>query len=71
MTLVRIFPSQAGYYLSGIVNESHLSKHLQSRKMAQGILAEASFALTTFRAEILISSGTSFEIIRDLVENYR
>lgn len=56
-------------YLSGIVNEAHLSKHLQSRKTVESILANASFALTTLRAGIIIGSGSaSFEIIRDLVE---
>ena len=56
-------------YLSGIVNEEHLSKHLKSRKMVEEILSNASFALTTLRAGIIIGSGSaSFEIIRDLVE---
>jgi len=56
-------------YLSGIVNEEKLSKHLSSRKNVEGILASGSFALTTLRAGIIIGSGSaSFEIIRDLVE---
>lgn len=56
-------------YLSGIVNESHLSKHLASRKNVEAILSKASFALTTLRAGIIVGSGSaSFEIIRDLVE---
>ena len=56
-------------YLSGIVNESKLSKHLTSRKNVEAILAEGTFALTTLRAGIIIGSGSaSFEIIRDLVE---
>ncbi|MEO6868542.1 MAG: SDR family oxidoreductase [Ginsengibacter sp.] len=56
-------------YLSGIINETHLSKHLQSRKTVEKILGDASFALTTLRAGIIIGSGSaSFEIIRDLVE---
>ena len=56
-------------YLSGIVNEEHLSKHLQSRKKVEEILGTGSFALTTLRAGIIIGSGSaSFEIIRDLVE---
>ncbi|HEY5369645.1 MAG TPA: SDR family oxidoreductase [Hanamia sp.] len=56
-------------YLSGIINESHLSKHLQSRKTVESILSNAGFALTTLRAGIIIGSGSaSFEIIRDLVE---
>jgi uncharacterized protein YbjT (DUF2867 family) len=56
-------------YLSGIVNEALLSKHLASRKNVEGILGTGSFALTTLRAGIIIGSGSaSFEIIRDLVE---
>jgi uncharacterized protein YbjT (DUF2867 family) len=56
-------------YLSGIVNEKILSKHLTSRKHVEEILASGSYALTTLRAGIIIGSGSaSFEIIRDLVE---
>ncbi len=56
-------------YLSGIVNEDGLSKHLKSRKNVETILMEGSFKLTTLRAGIIIGSGSaSFEIIRDLVE---
>ena len=56
-------------FLSGIVNEAELSKHLSSRKNVEQVLSEASFALTTLRAGIIIGSGSaSFEIIRDLVE---
>jgi uncharacterized protein YbjT (DUF2867 family) len=56
-------------YLSGIVNEAELSKHLSSRKNVESILADSSFALTTLRAGIIVGSGSaSFEIIRDLVE---
>ena len=56
-------------YLSGIVNEETLSKHLASRKHVETILSEGNFALTTLRAGIIVGSGSaSFEIIRDLVE---
>jgi uncharacterized protein YbjT (DUF2867 family) len=56
-------------YLSGIVNEKELSRHLTSRKKVEDILTEGSFALTTLRAGIIVGSGSaSFEIIRDLVE---
>jgi uncharacterized protein YbjT (DUF2867 family) len=56
-------------YLSGIINEKTLSKHLSSRKNVEGLLASQSYALTTLRAGIIIGSGSaSFEIIRDLVE---
>jgi len=56
-------------YLSGIVNEKQLSKHLSSRKNVENILASASYHLTTLRAGIIVGSGSaSFEIIRDLVE---
>ena len=56
-------------YLSGIVNEKALSKHLASRKAVEDKLSTGSFHLTTLRAGIIIGSGSaSFEIIRDLVE---
>jgi uncharacterized protein YbjT (DUF2867 family) len=56
-------------YLSGIVNEVVLSKHLTSRLNVEKILGSGSYALTTLRAGIIIGSGSaSFEIIRDLVE---
>ena len=56
-------------YLSGIVNETELSKHLRSRKNVETILSQANVPLTTLRAGIIIGSGSaSFEIIRDLVE---
>jgi uncharacterized protein YbjT (DUF2867 family) len=56
-------------YLSGIVNEKELSKHLTSRKNVETILSQSTFALTTLRAGIIVGSGSaSFEIIRDLVE---
>ncbi|MDH4296161.1 MAG: SDR family oxidoreductase, partial [Cyclobacteriaceae bacterium] len=56
-------------YLSGIVNEQRLSKHLASRKAVEDILSSATFKLTTLKAGIIVGSGSaSFEIIRDLVE---
>ena len=56
-------------YLSGIVNEKELSKHLSSRKNVEDILASTVYALTTLKAGIIVGSGSaSFEIIRDLVE---
>ena len=61
--------AQQVIYLSGIVNEDDLSKHLKSRKNVEGILKSGSYSLTTLRAGIIIGSGSaSFEIIRDLVE---
>jgi len=56
-------------YLSGIINENSLSKHLSSRKAVETELAKGNYHLTTLRAGIIIGSGSaSFEIIRDLVE---
>jgi uncharacterized protein YbjT (DUF2867 family) len=56
-------------YLSGIVNEEILSRHLTSRRNVERILSSGSYSLTTLRAGIIIGSGSaSFEIIRDLVE---
>jgi len=56
-------------YLSGIVNDNQLSKHLSSRKNVEDILYEGKFKLTVLRAGIIVGSGSSsFEIIRDLCE---
>ena len=56
-------------YLSGIINEAKLSKHLQSRSDVEDILYKGNFKTTVLRAGIIVGSGSSsFEIIRDLVE---
>ena len=56
-------------YLSGIVNDENLSKHLKSRKNVEDILYQGKFKLTVLRAGIIVGSGSSsFEIIRDLCE---
>ncbi|MDF9800121.1 uncharacterized protein YbjT (DUF2867 family) [Catalinimonas alkaloidigena] len=56
-------------YLSGIVNDENLSKHLRSRKNVEDILMQSQIPTTVLRAGIIIGSGgASFEIIRDLVE---
>ena len=56
-------------YLTGIVNEEKLSRHLQSRKDVEEILKSDRYSLTVLRAGIIVGSGSaSFEIIRDLVE---
>lgn len=56
-------------YLSGIINDESLSKHLASRKAVEEELYKGDYNFTTLRAGIVIGSGSaSFEIIRDLVE---
>ena len=56
-------------YLGGIVNEIHLSHHLESRLHVEKILNTGSIPVTSLRAGIIVGSGSaSFEIIRDLVE---
>ena len=56
-------------YLSGIVNEKQLSKHLRSRQNVEEILYQGQAKLTVLRAAIIVGSGSaSFEIIRDLCE---
>lgn len=56
-------------YLSGIVNDHSLSKHLKSRLRVEKTLQSKKYYTTTFRAGIIVGSGSaSFEIIRDLVE---
>src|SRR3970040_3027915 len=55
-------------YLTGIVNDKSLSKHLSSRKNVEDILSSGNYAMTALRAGIIVGSGSaSFEIIRDLV----
>jgi len=56
-------------YLGGITNDENLSKHLKSRQNVEQILQSDTYALTVFKAGIIVGSGSSsFEIIRDLVE---
>lgn len=56
-------------YLSGIVNDKVLSKHLASRNNVEKILYTGDFRITVLRAGIIVGSGSSsFEIIRDLCE---
>lgn len=56
-------------FLTGIINEEKLSKHLQSRKDVEKALKSSVYSLTSLRAGIIVGSGSaSFEIIRDLVE---
>ncbi|MBC7641219.1 MAG: NAD(P)H-binding protein, partial [Flavobacterium sp.] len=56
-------------YLSGIVNDPNLSKHMQSRSNVEQILLNGNFNTTVLRAGIIVGSGSSsFEIIRDLCE---
>lgn len=56
-------------YLTGIVNDEGLSKHLTSRLAVEDELKKSGIAYTILRAAIIIGSGSaSFEIIRDLAE---
>ncbi len=56
-------------YLSGIVNEKNLSKHLWSRKNVEETLYKGNYNLTVLRSGVIVGSGSSsFEIIRDLCE---
>ena len=56
-------------YLTGIVNDAGLSKHLSSRLAVEEALKKSGIAFTILRAAIIIGSGSaSFEIIRDLTE---
>jgi uncharacterized protein YbjT (DUF2867 family) len=56
-------------YLSGIVNDPNLSKHMLSRNGVEKILYNGSSSLTVLKAGIIVGSGSSsFEIIRDLCE---
>lgn len=56
-------------YLSGIVNDPKLSKHMLSRNNVEKILYGGKPNLTVLKAGIIVGSGSSsFEIIRDLCE---
>lgn len=56
-------------YLTGIVNDDKLSKHLTSRLVVEDRIRDSGIAYTILRAAIIIGSGSaSFEIIRDLAE---
>jgi len=56
-------------YLTGLISNKKLSKHLRSRLEVENILKTAKPPLTSLRAGIIIGSGSaSFEMIRDLVE---
>lgn len=56
-------------YLSGLVNDTALSPHLESRKCVDEQLRGGKIPVTTLRAGIILGSGSaSFEIMRDLVE---
>lgn len=62
-------PVKQVIYLSGIINQEELSKHLSSRKKVEEILFRGNYKLTVLRAGIVVGSGSSsFEIIRDLCE---
>ena len=69
ISLLRTTKCKHIIYLSGISNDPHLSKHLDSRKNVETVLSDSEIPLTVLRASIIVGSGSaSFEIIRDLVE---
>src|SRR5690606_27852672 len=57
-------------YLGGLGELGEgLSRHLHSRREVEGMLASMGVPVTTFRAAMIIGSGSaSFEILRYLVE---
>jgi uncharacterized protein YbjT (DUF2867 family) len=56
-------------FLSGIINDTVLSKHLQSRKQVEDILKKSDIPYTILRAGIILGNDSaSFMILRDLVE---
>lgn len=56
-------------YLSGLANETQLSRHLTSRKNVGEILRKGNIPVTILMAGIIIGDGSaSFSIIQDLVE---
>lgn len=68
---MQVTPSQVKQviYLSGIVNDPKLSKHMLSRNNVEKILQNGKSNLTVLKAGIIVGSGSSsFRIIRDLCE---
>jgi uncharacterized protein YbjT (DUF2867 family) len=64
-----IAPEVKIIYLSGIIPEEELSKHLRSRKQVGKIFEETQDVVIEFRASIIIGVGsTSFEMVRALVQ---
>jgi len=51
-------------YLSGIVNDKNLSKHLNSRKIVEETLFEGRYALTTLQAEKTTHEDSSYRCHR-------
>lgn len=69
LEVAKILQARQVIYLGGIVNETELSRHLQSRRNVDAILRTGDIPVTTLKAGIVVGSGSSsFEIIRDLVE---
>jgi len=56
-------------YLSGIIPEGKMSRHLRSRQNVGEILTGGDYALTILQCGIIVGSGSaSFEMIRDICE---
>lgn len=56
-------------YLGGLGDTGDLSEHLRSRREVELVLSTGEYALTAFRAAIIIGAGNaSFEMIRQLTE---
>lgn len=55
-------------YLSGICHDQMKSEHMSSRHLVEEVLKKGKFAITTFRAAVVIGKGSaSFQILHDLV----
>lgn len=74
-TIARNFAEEAStagvdrvFYLGGLGEEGEqLSRHLQSRREVEAVLADGSYQLTTLRAAIILGAGSaSFEMVHDL-----
>lgn len=68
-TYIKTTQAKQVIYLSGISNDTKLSRHLLSRLKTEELLKQSGIPVTILRAAIIIGSGSaSFEILRDLVE---
>ena len=57
-------------FLGGLVPQGHLSDHLRSRREVEEVFESSGIPFTIFRAGMLVGpGGSSFEILKNLVEN--
>jgi uncharacterized protein YbjT (DUF2867 family) len=59
-------------YVGGLIPTGYISPHLQSRREVEGVLRSSGVPTTVLRAGMIVGpGGTSFEILRSLVQKLR